>query len=124
MAAITLDTGALIGMERRHARIVSLVRYARTHERSIIAPSAVIAEWWRGRTDVRETILDMIDVEPLDADLARLSGEAIAAVTGASVVDAIVMASASRRGGVVYTSDVDDLMRLQTFFPNTRVVRV
>lgn len=124
MVAITLDTGALIGLERRHARVVSLVRYARAHAQSIVAPAAVIAEWWRGRTDVREMILDMIDVERLDAELARLAGEAMAAVKGASVVDALVMASTSRRGGVVYTSNVDDLVRLQAFFPNTRVVHV
>ncbi len=124
MAAITLDTGALIGLERRHARVVSLVRHATLYERRMTAPAAVIAEWWRGRTDVRETMLEMFDVEPLDVELARLAGDAIAAVRGATVVDAIVMASASRRGDVVYTSDVDDLMRLQRFFPTTRVVAI
>ncbi|GAC1584458.1 MAG: hypothetical protein NVS3B20_14390 [Polyangiales bacterium] len=60
----------------------------------------------------------------MDTDLARLAGEAIAGVKGASVIDAIVMATASRRGGVVYTTDIEDLMRLHAFFPNTRVVRV
>jgi len=122
IAAITLDTGALIALERRHARMVSLLRFARAEGRRITAPSAVVAEWWRGRSDLRELILDMIDVEPLDTPLARLAGEAVAAVKGATVVDAIVMASASRRGDVVYTGDVHDLMRLQSFFPGTRVV--
>jgi predicted nucleic acid-binding protein len=121
---ITLDTGALIGLERRHARIVSVIRYARKHERAIVVPAAVITEWWRGRTDVRENIVEMVDVEPLDPGLARLAGEAIAAVPGAGVVDAIVMASASRKGSVVYTSDVEDLMRLQRFFPSTRLSQV
>jgi hypothetical protein len=37
--------------------------------------------------------------------LAKSAGEALAAVPGATVVDAIVMASAAARGGVVYTSD-------------------
>jgi hypothetical protein len=43
-------------------------------------------------------------------------------VTGASVVDAAVMASASLRGDVVYTSDMNDLMALQVFFPSVRLL--
>ena len=41
-----------------------------------------------------------------------------------SRVDAIVMATAARRGGVVFTSDVDDLTRLREVFPNVRVLGV
>jgi hypothetical protein len=37
--------------------------------------------------------------------LAKSAREALAVVPGATVVDAIVMASAAARGGVVYTSD-------------------
>jgi len=51
----------------------------------------------------------------------KLAGEAVAAIRGATPIDAIVMASASRRGDVVYTSDEADLLRLRGFFPNTRV---
>jgi hypothetical protein len=40
------------------------------------------------------------------------------------MADAVVMASAARRGGVVYTSDVDDLERLRSFFPEIRVLGV
>jgi hypothetical protein len=46
-------------------------------------------------------------------------------VQGATVVDAMVMASAALRGDVVYTSDEDDLMRLrEARFLTTRVLRV
>ena len=72
----------------------------------------------------REDILSMVDIEPTDDALAKLAGEAVAAIRGATVVDAIVMASASRRGDVVYTSDPGDLVRLRTFFPSTRVLPV
>jgi hypothetical protein len=61
-------------------------------------------------------------VEPLDKELAKLAGEGIAAVPRATCIDAIVMASAARRGDVVYTSDVEDLMRLQGFFRGVRVL--
>jgi len=81
-------------------------------------------EWWRGRTDAREHVESGLVVEPLSDALAELAGEALAAVAGATVVDAVVMASASLRGDVVYTSDVADLERLRAFFPAVRVLSV
>jgi hypothetical protein len=53
---------------------------------------------------------------------AKLAGEALASVHGATAIDAIVMASAATRGDVVFTSDVDDLERLRAFFPRVRVL--
>ena len=52
----------------------------------------------------------------------QLAGEALAALAHATVIDAIVMASAALRGDVVYTSDVDDVRRPQTFFRGVRVL--
>jgi hypothetical protein len=124
MSGLTFDTGALIGLERRRRRIGQVVRTAVEDGLIVTVPSAVIAEWWRGRSDTRATILDGIRVEPLDEPLARAAGEALAAVEGATVVDAIVMASAARRGDVVYTSDFADLARLQVFFRGVRVLAV
>jgi hypothetical protein len=63
-----------------------------------------------------------VRVENTDAALAKLAGEAMVAVRGATTVDAIVMASAARRGDLVYTSDIDDLERLRGYFPNVRVL--
>ena len=122
MSGLTFDTGALIGLERRRQRIGQVYRTAVEDGLIVTVPSAVITEWWRGRSDARETILDGIRVEPLDEPLARLAGEALAAVEGATVVDVIVMASAARRGDVVYTSDFEDLVRLQAFFRSVRVL--
>jgi hypothetical protein len=39
-------------------------------------------------------------------------------------VDALVTASAARRGDVVYTSDFEDLDRLRSYFPTVRVLSV
>lgn len=36
----------------------------------------------------------------------------------------IVMASAAQRGDVVFTSNLDDLARLQRHFPSVRLLRV
>jgi hypothetical protein len=79
----------------------------------------VIAEWWRGRSDAREVILRGVRVEPTTADLAQLAGEGLAAVSSAATIDALVMASAARRGDIVYTSDVDDRADLK---PPVRVI--
>lgn len=118
---ITFDTGALIALERRSQRARKLVERAVELKVRITVPAAVVAEWWRGRSDLREAILEAVRVEPLSEHVARAAGEALAAVKGATTVDAIVMASAAQRGDFVYTSDVGDLERLTGYFRMTRV---
>jgi predicted nucleic acid-binding protein len=122
MKGLTFDTGALIALERRRQRMAQIYRVAVEEGLLVTVPAPVIAEWWRGRTDVREIILRGVRIEPLDGDLAKLAGDALAAVAKATTIDAIVMASAARRGDIVYTSDVADLSRLQGFFPSVRVL--
>lgn len=124
MIGLTFDTGALIALERHRVRMRKILEYARIVHQPITVPADVVAEWWRGHTDARRAILDCVDVEPLTEELARRAGEAMAAVAKATVVDAIVMASAASRGDVVYTSDVDDLDALRRHFPNVRILGV
>ena len=121
---ITLDTGALIALERRSPRMAKIIHEATAERVVVTVPAAVVAEWWRGSSRRTGGILAMFNVEPLTERLAKLTGEALAAVEGASVVDAMVMVSAAIRGDVVYTSDEDDLVRLREHCPNTRVLRV
>jgi predicted nucleic acid-binding protein len=123
VTGITFDTGALIALEHRRQRMKSIVEHALAKNQSITVPADVVGEWWRGRTDVRELILESVDVEPLTQPLAKLAGEALGAVRGATLVDAIVMASAASRGDIVYTSDVEDLERLRRYFPGVKVLR-
>jgi predicted nucleic acid-binding protein len=119
---ITFDTGALIGLERRRQRIRHVVERAKERGLDIYVPSVCVAEWWRKRTDHGETILAALVVVHTDDELVRTAGEALAATPKATTIDAIVMASAARTGGVVYTSDVDDLERLRSVFPGVRVL--
>jgi hypothetical protein len=121
-AGLTFDTGALTALERRHQRMAQVFSTAVRDGVLVTVPIVVVAEWWRGRRDVRERILRAVRVESTTVELARVAGEALAAVPGATVVDAIVMASAARRGDIVYTSDVDDLSALQAFFPAVRLL--
>jgi predicted nucleic acid-binding protein len=120
---ITLDTGALIALERRGQRMKEIVERALAKDQPLTVPAAVVGEWWRGRTDLRDNILESVDVEPLTEALAKLAGEALAAIKRATLVDAIVMASAASRGDIVYSSDVEDLERLRRRFPGVRVLR-
>ena len=75
MTGITLDTGALIGLERRKQRMREILERALERDQPITIPADVVAEWWRGRTDLRERILESVDVEPLSESLAKLAGE-------------------------------------------------
>jgi hypothetical protein len=124
MTGLTFDTGALIGLEQRKPRITRIFLDALRRGVSITVPVPVVIEWWRGRTDRREDILDEIVAELTTVPLAQRAGEAIAKVKGATVIDALVMASASTRGDVVFTSDVSDLERLRVVFPEVRVLSV
>jgi predicted nucleic acid-binding protein len=127
---VTFDTGAFISVEHRRERARKLFERLRERDVLITAPLPVIGEWWRGRTDWREKILASVKVESLTLDMVKLAGEALAGVSvvrkgrGPSIVDAIVMASAASRGDVVYSSDIDDLGRLQSFFPGVRVLSI
>lgn len=121
MSTITLDTGALIALERRRQRIWKVMHRAQALGIVPIVPADVVAEWWRGRSDIREHILGSVVVEPLTDALARLAGESMAHVKGATSVDAIVMASAAKRGDAVYTSDFEDLARLRSYFPSVKL---
>lgn len=118
---ITFDTGALIALEHRRLRARQVVERAMEVKIRITVPAPILTEWWRGRSDVRERIARAVCVEPLTESVAKLAGEALAAVKGATAIDAILMASAAQRGDLVYTSDVDDLEKLRAHF---RVVRV
>ena len=124
MTAFTFDTGALIALERRRHRMLAVFKAARVDRIPVVVPSMCIAEWWRGRTDVREKILAAVVVEHTDDSLVKVVGEALAAVPKATCIDAMAMAVAARRGGPVFTSDIDDFLRLQTAFPSVKVLGV
>jgi predicted nucleic acid-binding protein len=121
---LTFDTGALIALERRRQRMARVYTTAVADGLRVTVPAVVLTEWWRGRSDSADTLLRGVRIELVDAELGKLAGEALAAVEGATAVDAIVMASAARRGDIVYTSDIDDLERLREYFPGVRVLSV
>lgn len=124
MTGATYDTGMLIAIERRKTRAMAVHEWLHANGISVSVPWVVVAEFWRGRTDRRDALLRSVDIELPTVQLAQAAGLALGAVKGASLADAIVMASAALRGTVVYTADIDDLTRLQRHFPSVRVLAV
>lgn len=114
----------LVALERRKKRAWDLYRRLRERGAPRTIPAPVLGDWWRGRTDLREAICASSHVEPLTAGVASLAGEALAAVSGATTIDAFVMAGAALRGDVVLTSDPKDLEKLQLYFQGVRVLFV
>lgn len=121
---MVLDTGALILIEKRKARIYALVeRYMARENRAPKTLTINVLEWWRGRTDRREQILRSLEVVPLSLSLVKLVGQA-PAKHDVDIADAATMALAATTTGLVVTSDPEDLMTLGAFFPSVRVVAI
>jgi len=126
MGGVTLDSGALIAFERGQRRIIAHLKETSLRGIALTVPTVVIAEVWRGRARSARlaALFEACTIEPLAESLARVAGEALGRVKGASLADAIVMASAAQRGDRVLTADPGDLLRLRTYFLNTRVVAI
>ncbi|MFI5306916.1 MAG: type II toxin-antitoxin system VapC family toxin [Polyangiales bacterium] len=123
MPGLTLDTGAMIALERRDRRTLRLVHEAQRRGDDVTVPTVVLAEWWRGQRGLGR-LLDSLVIEPVSRQVAERAGEACI-TRSCGAVDAIVMASAAQRGDVVLTSDFSDLERLRTHFRAVpRVLRV
>jgi predicted nucleic acid-binding protein len=120
----TYDTGMLIAIDRRKPRALAVHEWLHEERIPVSVPWIVVAEFWRGRTDRRDALLRSVDIEAPTIELAQTAGIALGAVKGASLADAIVMASAALRGNAVYTGDIDDLSRIQLHFPGVRLLAV
>jgi hypothetical protein len=65
MGGLTLDTGALVALERNRRDIGKVVEAAVQTGARITVPANAIAEWWRGRTDRRDHVRKMFVGEEL-----------------------------------------------------------
>jgi predicted nucleic acid-binding protein len=127
MILATLDTGALIAMERQKPRGMMLLRAAREHRAQLLAITPVVAEWWRGRSDVRDRIRTAVTLVPFPVHAAQAAGLALGKMRGGArmAIDVMVMAYAATNGGsLVYTGDVTDLQAISRYFPSVRVLGV
>jgi hypothetical protein len=127
---LTLDTGALIALEKYRKGMTAVVEAARVAKLSIVTPAACVAEWWRARTDRREYVRKLFSIRPLDERIATTAGEALAwfhrTYGGAHkddrvTIDATVITTAALWGPILYTGDQEDMERFGPFFPNVRI---
>lgn len=126
MAGLTLDAGALIQYERADERVRAWLTEAFERGNIPTVPSVVVAETWRGgpRAVRIARLLKDCEVETLDDALAREAGVLRGAVAGSTTIDAIVVASARRRGDIVLTTDPGDLNLLAAHAPGVRIESV
>jgi PIN domain len=124
LKGLTLDTGALIGLERGEQRITALLnRTLGTPEAIIHIPVGVLAQAFRdGRRQVPLTRLlnhRRTRIVPFDAPIAYAIGALLGACGGSDVVDASVVLCARLHRQGVATSDPEDLRRLDPRLPLT-----
>ncbi len=119
---IALDGGALIAIERRSRAMAVRLEQAEEEGLDVLVSVVAVAEVWRDPPSalIARQLRGSV-VEPVDVELARAAGRAVGA-TGASTTDAIVAASASRAGAVLFTTDGEDLRALAEHFHGLRVV--
>lgn len=114
-----LDTGALVAAERGKERVARFFRLAHIGRARLVVPFPVVAEWWRGRSDVREAVLAATRIVA-SVDAAKAAGVALArmkTVDAKLTIDAVVMATAALLDAVVVTGDPRDFERLGAHFP-------
>ena len=116
MTGLTLDTGALIGVERRSARVAAVLAAARRRRLQVRIPAPVLAQVFRGggRQARLSQLLGYSEtiVVSFDGAAARATGELLGLTGTTDVVDAAVVVCAWRFGDRVVTSDPHDLRAL------------
>ena len=124
MAGITLDTGALIAVERGDHLVGAYLRLAYQGSRRLVVPAPVLAQVWRSSQNARiAQFLALVFVEPLSAGLARQVGELLGRAGLSDVVDGTVVVGAAARGDEIVTGDMEDISRLAGFVTGLGAIR-
>jgi predicted nucleic acid-binding protein len=125
MTGLTLDSGALIAIERGDRRVVGLVRRAIAIGAGIAVPAGVVGQVWRDgarQAPIARLLRSAaVEVEPLDDLRARAAGQLCGIAGTDDVIDASVALCARRRGHTVLTSDPEDLRHLDA---SVRIERI
>jgi len=125
MPGVTLDTGALIAIERADPRMQALLDEAHAAGLPIDIPAGALAQAWRAGSRharlARTLHLPNVAVPALDEAGAKAVGVLCGQRGTDDPIDASVVLNARRRGHTVVTSDPSDLRHLD---PRLRVVTV
>lgn len=122
---LTLDTGALIALERYNPDFRELLRKVRLRGIPISIPAGVLMQVWRGtpRQHAIAVLLteDNVELVPLDEIMAKAGGTLAAHCGHSDVVDLSVALCAADRGHHVVTSDPSDISRIDPKLPLIKV---
>lgn len=113
MAALVLDTGALIALDRGDRQTAALLQAAAADGMEVITSSACAAQAWRDparQVRLRRALEGCLD-RPLDPEQAMLCGVALARSKTSDVPDAALCVTV-RDGDTVATSDPSDIERV------------
>lgn len=125
VTGLTLDTGALLALERGDARVRALLRRASEAGAALDVPAGVVAQAWRGgprQARVARLLGDpSVRVPPLEDVTARAVGLLCGRSGHSDIVDVHVALHAREQGQTVVTSDPDDLRAID---PSLRMVVV
>ncbi|MEV6771076.1 PIN domain-containing protein [Nocardia sp. NPDC051030] len=114
---IVLDSGALIGLEKRNAAATAFIRRVLERKYEIIIPATVFAQIWRN-SPRQHAVSQLLKANAVRvADLTEAHAYAVGALLAtrgtADVVDAhVIVLARALRATLVVTSDPDDLTTL------------
>ena len=118
---LTLDTGALLALERGDSRVRALLRRASETGLPLSVPAGVVAQAWRGgprQARVARLLADpSVHVAPLDDMTARAVGLLCGRSRHRDIVDVHVALLAQEQGHTVVTSDPEDLSAVHPSLP-------
>ena len=116
MSGLTLDTGALIALERGNRTVAALVQRALAARVDVAVPTTVIAQAMRD--PARQVALNVLmrasatDIVDLDHPTAIAVGRMLAVSGTSDITDAHVAITATARNHKIATSDPSDLAGL------------
>ncbi|ADP80427.1 PIN domain-containing protein [Pseudofrankia inefficax] len=113
MTTVVLDSGALIALERRAHRVLTIIDELAIKGFFAHIPAGVLAQVWRGSARQHAVIglvrSDTVRVEPLTESVAMKVGRLLAVTGTSDVVDGHVALLARDLGAPVVTSDPKDI---------------
>ena len=112
MAGLTLDSGALIALEKKKRIVWAFLKEALFRQVPVTIPSIVLAQTWRKSPPRLAQVLKGALVVDLDEGQAKRVGVLLGKARTKDIVDAHVVLVAGDRRSIVLTSDKADLDRL------------
>ena len=122
---VTLDAGALIAIDRGDRRMIALLDQVVAQGGRFHVPAGVLGQVFRDgrRQATLSRFIRGAEVEEiaLDHNLSRACGELLASTGTSDVIDASVVIVARRTRSPIFTTDLDDLARLD---PKATLIKV